>query len=178
MAQTTAVGSVRRLTLHEQQRGFGYLTILVLLVGMSIALGVASERVDTTIKRDKEKDLIFIGQQYQQALTNYYNQTPNALPLKLAELLADKRSLKTKHHLRQLFLDPMTNQPWGIERNTQNQITAVYSLSDQVFLMNPTLIATKLGEKSVIIKKHSDLKFKFKATQNNQTSQSAAPLNP
>lgn len=174
MVQTTAAGSIKRLISSNKQLGFGYLTILVLLVGMSIALGVASERVDTAIKREKEKDLIFIGQQYQQALTRYYNQTPNALPANLVDLLSDNRSLKTKHHLRQLFLDPITNQAWGVKRNAQNQITAVYSLSDQPFIMSPKKIATILGEKSLMIKRHSDLIFKFRASETNQLTQ--APL--
>ncbi len=138
---------------------------------MSIGLGAASSNIDTALKREREKELIFIGKQYQQALTSYQNQSSNVLPTQLSQLLTDNRALKPVHHLRKPFLDPMTHQAWGLVRNPQNQIIAVYSRSNEPFITSREVLTKKVGDDiPKVIIKHSDLIFKYQSNQNDQTA--------
>lgn len=166
--------------IHIHEQGFGYLAILFLVAAMSITLAVATEILDTKLKREKEKELIFIGKQYQQAITSYYHQSPNGLktlPSSIEELLSDNRFVKPKHHIRKLFLDPMTNQPWVIITNAQQKITGVYSGSNAPFLLNTKTLSKKLGKKIVNITQYSDLKFKFNPNSEKENFSSIEPAN-
>ncbi len=168
MAHPINPGNRRKAPPNEN--GFGYLSILLLIMVMSITLGVATEKTDTALKREKEKELIFIGKQYQQAISSYYHQSPNglkALPESMQALVSDTRFIKNKHHLRKLFLDPMTNQPWEIIRNAQHKVTGVRSRSSEAFQMHKDRLST-LVEKKIVSNnmKYSDLKFEYQPNTN------------
>lgn len=86
--------------------------------------------------REREADLLFIGEQFRQAIRSYYEASPEAartFPRTVEDMLEDKRLPVVRRHLRRLWRDPMTNRTaWGFARLPDGQITGVYSLSDGV----------------------------------------------
>jgi type II secretory pathway pseudopilin PulG len=104
------------------------LLVLLALIGATIAQfgpAWADER-----RRQAEEELLFVGQQYRQALESYYNASPGRvkhLPTQLDELLRDRRFPQPVRHLRKAWADPLSPQtPWGLVRQGQ-QIVGVYS---------------------------------------------------
>jgi hypothetical protein len=87
-------------------------------------------------QREKEQELIFIGNQFRQAIASYYEFTPGAVkqfPQKLDDLLQDKRHPMAQRHLRRLYADPMTGQrEWGLVKAPEGGIMGVHSLSQSV----------------------------------------------
>jgi type II secretory pathway pseudopilin PulG len=112
----------------------------MVLMGLMVFLALCgltvlqfSESAATVRQRERETQLLWIGQQYRRALESYYFATPSKvkhLPVKLDELLLDTRFPMPVRHLRQLYPDPLQPEvPWGIVRQG-NQIIGVYSQSD------------------------------------------------
>jgi type II secretory pathway pseudopilin PulG len=160
MARLIRTGSYPR-----RSRGFSYLIVLSLVLVMLLSLGVASEHIEVTRQREREAELIFAGQQYQNAIGSYYQKSPNGLkeyPSKLSDLLDDKRSLSTNHHIRKLYIDPITGAAdWGLVRNTLGQIIGVYSLSQQkpITTREDLSFAHPSGESAQEVASYSDWKF-------------------
>ena len=125
-------GDVRRRR-GAGQRGFGYLLVLFTLAAMGLLLAGAGQVWHTSAQREKEAELLFIGQQFRQAIASYYALTPDPskqYPVKLEDLLEDKRFPMTRRHLRQLYRDPMTGRAqWGLVK-AGDGIVGVHSLSD------------------------------------------------
>ena len=122
----------------RRQAGFGYLLVLLLVVLMGIGLGAAGTLWRTESQRIKERELLYIGEQYRKAILTYYRApTPpdvaKQYPKSLEDLLLDPRqnSVLTRH-LRKLYPDPLTGKKeWGLilEPGTTQQIRGVYSLA-------------------------------------------------
>lgn len=120
--------------LPRRQAGFGYLLVLLLVALLAMGLGQAGTLWRTESQRIKETDLLFIGEQYRQAIQSYYAASPgNAkhYPKKLEDLLLDARQIKLTRHLRKLYSDPITGKnEWGLIRDADSQeISGVYSLA-------------------------------------------------
>ena len=118
---------------RARQRGFGYLLVLFALAALGLSLAGTGQVWHTTSQREKEADLLFVGNQYRRAIESYYKQSPDAVkqyPLKLEDLLEDKRFPTPKRHLRQLYRDPMTGSAdWGLLK-VADSIVGVYSTSE------------------------------------------------
>lgn len=117
-----------------QQRGFTYLGLLIIVMIMGFALSAIGELYSHAAQREKEAELLFVGNQYRQAIASYYNTSPGAktFPQKLADLLEDKRFPMPRHHLRKLFADPMTGSTeWGLVEAPGVGIMGVYSRSEE-----------------------------------------------
>ncbi|MGO9444881.1 MAG: type II secretion system protein [Thiobacillaceae bacterium] len=116
------------------QRGFTYLGVLIAVVLIGLALGLAGESWHVAVKRDKEKDLLFIGHAFRHAISNYYYASPgNAkqFPASLDDLLKDPRFPDTRRYLRRVYPDPLTGKTnWGIIRGPNNGIMGVFSLAE------------------------------------------------
>lgn len=121
-----------RRAMAALQRGFGYLLVLFALTAMGLTLAGAGQVWHTTVQREKELELLFIGNQFSQALGAYYALTPGEVkqyPLKLEDLLEDKRFPMPRRYLRKLYRDPMTGSTqWGLVK-AADRIVGVYSLS-------------------------------------------------
>jgi type II secretory pathway pseudopilin PulG len=121
-----------------QVYGFTYLGLMLFMVIAGIGLAVTGKVWHTELQRQKEQELLFIGDQFVQAIRSYYESTPTGLkqyPLTLQELLLDQRFPGPKHHLRRLYRDPMTGSvEWGLVKD-QERIIGVYSLSQNHPLM-------------------------------------------
>jgi type II secretory pathway pseudopilin PulG len=118
-----------------RQEGFTYIGLLLLLALASTALAGAGTLWSIESRRDKEAELLFIGQQFAKAITSFRDHTPagqqQRFPRRLEELLEDKRGPSTRRHLRQVFVDPVTgSREWGLVRIPGGEITGVHSLSE------------------------------------------------
>ncbi|CDG81309.1 putative uncharacterized protein [Janthinobacterium agaricidamnosum NBRC 102515 = DSM 9628] len=119
----------------RRHAGFAYLWTLLLVAFMGIGLSIASELYSTALRRDKERELIFIGHEFRNAIGRYYEVKGAGgqaqYPLTLEDLLKDNRFAKPKRHLRRLYTDPTTGQAaWGLVLQ-EGRIVGVHSLSQQ-----------------------------------------------
>ena len=117
------------------QRGFGFLLVLFAIAGLGLMLAGTGQVWHTTVQREKEAELLFIGNQFRQAIGSYYRQTPGTeaqLPSRLEDLLEDTRFLVPRRHLRKLYRDPMTGSfEWGLVK-VGNRISGVHSLAPSI----------------------------------------------
>ena len=129
-----ALGNARRGDSRDCARGFTYLGVLfaVALIGLSLAaVGVLW---DSARMREREAELLFVGNQYRQAIGAYYRQpaSPGRYPPRLEDLLKDPRTPQTARYLRQLYPDPITGKPeWGMVKGPDGGIAGIYSLSEK-----------------------------------------------
>ena len=123
---------------RSAQRGFTYLGMMFLIVVIGIGLAAAGMVWQTEVQREKEKELLFVGEQFRQAIGSYYESTPGGAkqyPLALEELLRDPRFPDMRRHLRRIYPDPVTgNADWGLLKE-QQRIVGVYSKSESRPLM-------------------------------------------
>ncbi|MBT3067987.1 type II secretion system GspH family protein [Rhodoferax sp. U11-2br] len=122
-------------SLISRQRGFGYLLVLFALAAMGLTLAGAGQVWHTLAQREKETQLLFVGNQFRQAIGAYYAFSPGEVkqyPAKLEDLLEDKRFPMPRRYLRQLYRDPMTGgTQWGLVK-AGDRILGVHSLSEGV----------------------------------------------
>ncbi|WP_137823242.1 type II secretion system protein [Pseudomonas sp. D(2018)] len=116
------------------EQGFTYLGVLFLVMLMGMGLAGAGQLWSTASQRARERDLLWVGSQYAQALRSYYRVSPGVAqyPAALDDLLEDNRFPQTVRHLRRLYADPLTgNTDWGLIRSFDGRIAGVYSQSRQ-----------------------------------------------
>jgi type II secretory pathway pseudopilin PulG len=144
--------------------GFTYLAALFMVVVMGIMLGAAGQSMRVIMQREREKELIFRGLQYRDAIERWQrkgNVNAPAPLLDLKNLLKDPRSAAGERHLRQLYPDPLTGKEWRIIKDPQLGITGVASTStDEPFKKDnfPDVIKdfkgkTKYSEWEFVLKK-------------------------
>ena len=110
--------------------GFTYVGVLFLIAIMGLVRTVVAELWRTAQKREKEEELLFIGNQFRQALARYSAAGPLS-PRRLEDLLKDPRFPGTRRHLRTIYRDPMTGRAeWGLVK-VGDSIAGVYSLSEE-----------------------------------------------
>jgi type II secretory pathway pseudopilin PulG len=117
---------------RSRQRGFSYLWVLLLVAFMGIGLTVAAELDATMAQRERERELLAIGRQFQGAIGRYYEgQSAGAVkayPATLEDLLQDPRAPGIRRHLRKIFVDPMTGKvKWGLV-TVGGRVAGVHSL--------------------------------------------------
>ncbi|MYM96326.1 type II secretion system protein [Rugamonas sp. FT81W] len=104
----------------------------MLVAFMGVGLTIAADLYTTAMRRDKERELLFIGHEFRHALEGY-NKANGAgqYPLTLEELLKDPRFPSAKRHLRRLYNDPITGKPdWALVLQ-QGRIVGIRSTSAQ-----------------------------------------------
>ena len=111
--------------------GFTYLGVLFLIMVMGMGLASAGELWSTASRRDREKQLLWVGTQYAQALRSYYRSSPSLAqyPKELEDLLDDQRFPTPRHHIRQLYPDPIGGGEWSLQRGFDGRITGLNSPS-------------------------------------------------
>ncbi len=117
-----------------RQGGFFYIGLLITLAIVGMGLSAVSEVWMQAQQRERERELLFIGNQFRQAITRYYLESPPAnrkFPAQLEDLLEDSRNnAKVQHYLRKMYVDPMTRSAnWGEIRLPAGQLVGVYSQS-------------------------------------------------
>lgn len=112
-------------------RGFTLIGLLFLIAGLGVAMAALGTLWQTASQREKERELLFIGDQYRQAIESFWKAQAGAprLPINFNELLADPR-FPNKRHLRRAYRDPFTgSQDWGVVNGATGGIAGIYSLS-------------------------------------------------
>ena len=135
------------------QSGFSYMGLLAIIAIAGIGMAGTGVIWHKDAQREREKELLFIGEQYRSAIASYYKDGPNGLkqfPASLNDLVLDKRFANPKRHIRKLYKDPFYNSAnapkkpserfslnsndsaettqWGLVTQ-QSRITGVHSLS-------------------------------------------------
>jgi type II secretory pathway pseudopilin PulG len=98
------------------QSGFAYLFVLMLIALVGMGLAAAGTLWRTESQRAREAELLFIGDQYRQAIRSYYELEPAQprLPQNIDELLEDRRRPDTVRHLRRAWRDPVTGGAFAL----------------------------------------------------------------
>ncbi|MGA7178383.1 MAG: type II secretion system protein [Thiobacillaceae bacterium] len=118
----------------KRSRGFTYVGVLIMVAIMGLVLASTGEIWHTVQKREKEQELLFIGDQFRHAIRQFYRHSPagaRRYPLALEELLKDPRYPGVQRYIRKIYIDPITGTAqWGLVTGPNGQIYGVYSLSD------------------------------------------------
>ena len=102
--------------------GFTYLALLFAVAAMGTLLAVTGMLWSSAQQRLKERELLFIGNAYRNAIATYYEKAPGTLkryPQTLEDLLLDKRQLAVVRYLRRSYVDPMTLRVGKIHSSRQ-----------------------------------------------------------
>jgi type II secretory pathway pseudopilin PulG len=118
--------------MRRRDAGLVLLGVLLLLVLAGLAALVGAEVWATAVKREREEQLLFVGEQYRRAIESYWLASPGpvkTLPKSLADLLADDRFPMPVRHLRRLYRDPLDERAdWGLIK-IGNGIAGIHSTS-------------------------------------------------
>ena len=114
----------------RRDRGLAYLWLLFFIAFMGANLALAGVVWELRVRRDKEADLLAIGNEIRAAIRNYFELSPGGakqLPARLEDLVEDKRFPVPRRHLRRIYPDPLTAKAdWGLILLGE-RITGVYS---------------------------------------------------
>lgn len=118
------------------QKGFTYLAVLFLIAILSAVSASVGILWSAAIQREKERELIAIGNQFRRAICQYYEKSPGTLrsyPKTIKDLLKDERQLATQRYLRKIYIDPMTRSDrWGVITAPDGGVMGVHSLSEKM----------------------------------------------
>ena len=132
MARPFRVGSsVRPMKSHRVIRGYTYIGLLFFLLLAGLGLSVAAHWWHMETQRDREKELLFIGDQFRRAIASYYASTSGRTqyPKELDELIEDRRHPMPVRHLRRIYRDPMTGESDWVLIKEHERIIGVSSRS-------------------------------------------------
>lgn len=144
--------------MSARQTGFTYLTALFAVAILGGGLALAGEVWETSVKREREAELLFAGNAYRAAIERYFLSGPQRqYPRDLEELLEDPRRPGTERYLRKLYADPVTGKAFGLVKAPDGGIVGVHSASEAA----PLKIAG-FGKRDATFEgaaKYSDWKF-------------------
>ena len=130
-------GQRQNLTKNEifREAGFTYIGLLFAIAMAGIALAGIGVLWQMESRREKEKELLFVGEEYRRAISSYYTRSPGGTgqyPQKLEDLLLDTRFPNPVRHLRRLYREPMMSDgQWELIRQ-QGRIIGVASRSQDL----------------------------------------------
>ena len=130
----------------DRQSGFTYLGLLAAVVILGLLLTMASRVWSFSEQRDKEVELLYIGDQFRIAIARYYA-FGHRYPIALEDLLTDNRFPVPRRHLRQLYRDPFTGDTdWTLVMDPTNiGITGVASKSKLVPIKRKAFSDVEVG---------------------------------
>lgn len=119
------------LLARRKQAGVTFLGVLFAVAIGGIALAGTGALWQMESRREKEKELLFIGEEYRQAIASYYDNSPGdpQYPAQLADLLQDPRFPMPVRHLRRLYPDPLSSDGEWREIRRQERIVGIASAS-------------------------------------------------
>ena len=91
------------------QLGFTLIGLLFAVAVLGITLATVGVVWSTQIRREREAELLWVGDQYRAAIARYRS-VGGQLPLELTDLVTDPRVPLPRHFLRRLYPDPMTGK--------------------------------------------------------------------
>ena len=120
--------------MRRSSQGFSYLIVLFAVAALGAGLAAAGIVWEKAAAREKEKELLYAGNAYRNAIASYYERTPGGVksfPKSLEDLLKDPRLPVNVRHLRRMYRDPITNSvEWGLIPAPGGGIMGVYSKSE------------------------------------------------
>jgi type II secretory pathway pseudopilin PulG len=129
MAPTLQTGN----HLRRYQSGIALVGALILVATLGIGMAALGTIWQTSAQREKEAELLFVGDQFRGAIERFQNSPVNGaarLPKSFEELLSDNRFPRPVRHLRRVYRDPLTgSDEWGLIRGPDGGISGVYSLA-------------------------------------------------
>jgi type II secretory pathway pseudopilin PulG len=129
--------------------GFTYVGLLFFVALMGAALVAVAQVWHVQVQRDKEAELLFVGDQFRRAISLYYERAPGGgrtYPRQIEDLLQDPRYPNVQRYLRRMYVDPMTGKPeWGIIKTPDGSIIGVYSLSEDMPIKNAGFTGPNAG---------------------------------
>lgn len=149
----------------RRERGFTMVAVLAAMFLLGLATQGVMTWVSHEVRREREAQLLMVGQTYAQAIGSYYEASPGVVkqwPVSLDDLTDDKRFVGIRRHLRKVYPDPVRrSKEWGlITVGDGGGIAGVYSLSEEMPLR---LIALDLGSLVLDPATHySDWKFVYR----------------
>jgi hypothetical protein len=142
-------------------------------------LALVGEVWETAAKREKETELLFVGNQYRRAIALFYEKTPGGVkryPRALEELLKDPRQPGTERYLRQLYPDPLGSKEWGIVKAPDGGVAGVFSLSEEKPLKTGNFKVRDAGFEAA--QRYADWKFIYSPAAAAQTAPKPAGQPP
>lgn len=116
---------------NSVQRGFTYLAVLAALALLAVACSAVLTFVAHQVRRERENDLLVVGQDIVYAIAQYYAASPGStrsLPASLEDLLDDKRQIAITRYLREVYPDPTTGKSdWQLLLDDQGRVRGVAS---------------------------------------------------
>jgi type II secretory pathway pseudopilin PulG len=122
----------------QNQQGMTLLVVIFMVVVLGLAASMTGMVWKTVVQRDREEQLLWVGNQYRLAIESYANAMVGqggqvaataavptvgqkktvaaAYPTNLDDLLKDPRFPGTVRHIRKLYKDPMTGQDFKLIR--------------------------------------------------------------
>ena len=162
----------------DKPQGFTYLSLLFIVAIMGATLALTGHLWKKTMQQEKERELLFIGNQFRRAILLYYERTPSTAkqyPKDLNDLIKDNRYPSVQRYLRELYRDPITgNKDWGIIKAPEGGIMGVHSQSNNA----PQKVGNFSQQYAQFAnsQKHSDWQFVYRPNEI-ATSQLAKPQN-
>jgi type II secretory pathway pseudopilin PulG len=119
----------RRRGAATRNAGFTYIGLLFAVAILGITLATVGVVWSTQIRRDKEVELLFSGDQIRTAIGRYLR-GGGQYPQELNDLLEDKRFPVVRRYLRRIYPDPMTSDgAWALIAAPEGGIMGVASRS-------------------------------------------------
>ncbi len=129
MAAHMPSGSAQR----RAQRGLTYLWVLLLIAALGAGAAAVADVWVTHAQREREAELLFVGEQIRRAIGAYFESTPGSArqyPRSLDDLVRDPRYPAVRRYLRRVYVDPITgSREWGIVKAPDGGIAGVFSTS-------------------------------------------------
>lgn len=120
------------MNLRHRVAGYTYIGLLFFVFLAGIGLALAGHAWHMEMRRERERELLFVGDQFRRAIASYHAGAAgkNQYPQTLEDLLEDRRHPNPVRHLRQIYRDPMTGKAeWNLIVE-QERIIGVSSRSE------------------------------------------------
>jgi type II secretory pathway pseudopilin PulG len=152
------------IILHKSHiKGFTYIGVLAAIIVMGAILGATVEVWHTSFQRERERELLFVGNQFRLAIGHYYREG-KSYPLNLEDLLKDPRQPTIKRYLRKIYHDPITGgTEWSLVLGEHGEIIGVHSLSENQPLKTAGFSAANKEFEGA--EKYSDWIFSYRVQQ-------------
>lgn len=149
---------------RQNETGFTYLVVLFMVAVTSTMALRGLQNSQTMNKREREEELLFVGEAFRDAIRLYYEGTPGTAkeyPPSLEALLLDSRTTTRRRPLRRIYRDPLMNDDrWGLVKTEDGRIKGVYSLSSALPIKKSGFGAGL--EQFAVAKDYRDWKFIYK----------------
>jgi type II secretory pathway pseudopilin PulG len=167
-----------RIPADGQQTGFTYIGILAAITVMLAVLGAAAEIWHISMQRENERELLFIGHQYQRAIRQHYQQSGKRFPESLEIMLGgDGSNTGEKRTLRRIYRDPITGKTeWGLVPGANGGVAGVFSLSELEPIKKSGFIEADADFDKA--EKYSDWKFIYNPKNPVRNASGAVTPNP